>query len=206
MSAEGITFLIVAGSVALVALALSGLRIAQEYERAVVFLLGRYHSIRGPGLYYNIPLLEWQRKVDMPTVTVNVQMISEVGAEQNTTTIVMMPSEFVTLAKGGQRLPEPRARARPGDVVTRRAHQPEAPARGRPRAGASGWSPSLALRAGVPHGFFGRLVGSNGASSLFPSRQPRGMLPDTLTGPPPGGGPPFARPGRRRFRVFLQGG
>jgi hypothetical protein len=37
MSAEGITFLIVAGSVALVALALSGLRIAQEYERAVVF-------------------------------------------------------------------------------------------------------------------------------------------------------------------------
>jgi regulator of protease activity HflC (stomatin/prohibitin superfamily) len=29
-----------------------------------------------------------------------MQMISEVGAEQNTTTIVMMPSEFVTLAKG----------------------------------------------------------------------------------------------------------
>ena len=73
MSAEGITFLIVAGSVALVALALSGLRIAQEYERSVVFRLGRYHSIRGPGLYYNIPLLEWQRKVDMRTATVNVE-------------------------------------------------------------------------------------------------------------------------------------
>src|SRR5262245_52869060 len=29
-----------------------------------------------------------------------MQMISEVGAEQNTTTIIMMPSEFVTLAKG----------------------------------------------------------------------------------------------------------
>ena len=28
-----------------------------------------------------------------------MQMISEVGAEQNTTTIIMMPSEFVTLAK-----------------------------------------------------------------------------------------------------------
>ena len=29
-----------------------------------------------------------------------MQMITEVGAEQNTTTIVMMPSEFVTLAEG----------------------------------------------------------------------------------------------------------
>jgi len=28
------------------------------------------------------------------------EMISEVGAEQNTTTIIMMPSEFVTLARG----------------------------------------------------------------------------------------------------------
>src|SRR5437588_10004322 len=61
------------GLLALVALALSGIRIAQEYERAVVFRLGRFTSIRGPGLYYLIPLLEWQRKVDMRTVTVNVE-------------------------------------------------------------------------------------------------------------------------------------
>jgi regulator of protease activity HflC (stomatin/prohibitin superfamily) len=59
--------------VALAALLLSGIRIAQEYQRAVVFRLGRYHSVRGPGLYYNIPLLEWQRKVDMRTITVNVE-------------------------------------------------------------------------------------------------------------------------------------
>jgi len=63
---------VVAG-VVLLAFVLSGLRIAQEYERAVVFRLGRYHSVRGPGLYYNIPLLEWQRKVDMRTMTVNVE-------------------------------------------------------------------------------------------------------------------------------------
>jgi regulator of protease activity HflC (stomatin/prohibitin superfamily) len=54
-------------------IALSGLRIAQEYERAIVFRLGRFQSIRGPGLYYLLPLLEWQRKVDMRTVTVNVE-------------------------------------------------------------------------------------------------------------------------------------
>src|SRR5438093_5900337 len=54
-------------------LILSGLRIAQEYQRAVVFRLGRYHSVRGPGLYYNIPIIEWQRKVAMRKMTVNVE-------------------------------------------------------------------------------------------------------------------------------------
>jgi regulator of protease activity HflC (stomatin/prohibitin superfamily) len=33
-----------------------------------------------------------------------MQMISEVGAEQNTTTIIMMPSEFVTMAQGVSKL------------------------------------------------------------------------------------------------------
>ena len=35
---------------------LSGLRIAQEYQRGVVFRLGRYLGLRGPGLYWIIPL------------------------------------------------------------------------------------------------------------------------------------------------------
>jgi regulator of protease activity HflC (stomatin/prohibitin superfamily) len=61
------------GLAALVILALSGIRVAQEYERAIIFRLGRYNSIRGPGLYYLIPLIEWQRKIDMRTVTVNVE-------------------------------------------------------------------------------------------------------------------------------------
>src|SRR5262245_63223047 len=62
-----------AGGLALLAFVLSGIRVAQEYQRAVVFRLGRFHSVRGPGLYYNLPLLEWQRKVDMGTITVNVE-------------------------------------------------------------------------------------------------------------------------------------
>jgi regulator of protease activity HflC (stomatin/prohibitin superfamily) len=62
-----------AGGLALLAFVLSGLRVAQEYQRAVVFRLGRFHSVRGPGLYYNLPLLEWQRVVDMRTITVNVE-------------------------------------------------------------------------------------------------------------------------------------
>src|SRR5437764_13065831 len=58
---------------ALLALALSGIRVAQEYQRAIVFRLGRFHSVRGPGLYYNIPLIEWQKLLDMRTVTVGVE-------------------------------------------------------------------------------------------------------------------------------------
>lgn len=54
-------------------LALSGVRIAQEYERSVVFRLGRFLRVKGPGLYWNIPSLEWQKKVDIRTVTVAVE-------------------------------------------------------------------------------------------------------------------------------------
>lgn len=72
MSSE---YLIAAGVVAAVAgaVALSGLRIAQEYQRAVSFRLGRFQSVRGPGLYYLIPGIEWARTVDMRTVTVTIE-------------------------------------------------------------------------------------------------------------------------------------
>lgn len=53
--------------------ALSGLRVAQEYQRGVAFRLGRYVGIRGPGLYYLIPVLERARVVDLRTVTVTVE-------------------------------------------------------------------------------------------------------------------------------------
>src|SRR6266545_551315 len=58
---------------AIVAIALSGFRIAQEYQRGVVFRLGRFSSIKGPGLYWIIPLVDWQRRVDIRTVTVTVE-------------------------------------------------------------------------------------------------------------------------------------
>lgn len=45
----------VTGSI-LLALFLSGLRIAQEYQRGVLFRLGRYKGLRGPGLFWIIPL------------------------------------------------------------------------------------------------------------------------------------------------------
>ena len=54
-------------------LGLSGLRIANQYQRAVVLRLGRYQAIRGPGLYWIIPVLEWQFTIDIRTVTAAVE-------------------------------------------------------------------------------------------------------------------------------------
>jgi regulator of protease activity HflC (stomatin/prohibitin superfamily) len=60
--------------VALFVIALSGLRVAQEYERGVVFRLGRYRGLRGPGLYWIIPLgVERAVRIDIRTRTVSAE-------------------------------------------------------------------------------------------------------------------------------------
>lgn len=66
-----LTYVIV---IALVAVSLSGLRIAQEYQRGVVFRLGRYTGLRGPGLYWIIPLgVERAVTIDIRTRTVSAE-------------------------------------------------------------------------------------------------------------------------------------
>ncbi len=53
---------------------LSGLRIAQEYQRGVVFRLGRYLALRGPGLYWIIPLgIGRAVTIDIRTRTVSAE-------------------------------------------------------------------------------------------------------------------------------------
>lgn len=57
----------------IVVILLSGLRVAQEYQRAIVFRLGRFQSVKGPGLYWIIPLIERQQRVDIRTKTVDLE-------------------------------------------------------------------------------------------------------------------------------------
>jgi regulator of protease activity HflC (stomatin/prohibitin superfamily) len=64
--------IIVAGLLILSILS-SSIRILQEYERGIVFRLGRSVGVRGPGLILLIPFLEKMMKVDMRTVTMDVQ-------------------------------------------------------------------------------------------------------------------------------------
>jgi regulator of protease activity HflC (stomatin/prohibitin superfamily) len=57
----------------LIALALSGFRIVQEYERSIVFRLGWFSRVAGPGLFWIIPIVEWTTKVDLRTRTVDIE-------------------------------------------------------------------------------------------------------------------------------------
>ncbi len=53
---------------------LFGLRIAQEYQRAVIFRLGRYSGLRGPGLFWIIPFgIERATIVDIRTRTISAE-------------------------------------------------------------------------------------------------------------------------------------
>jgi len=59
---------------AIVVVLLSGFRVAQEYQRGVVFRLGRYTGLRGPGLYWIIPLgIERAVTIDIRTRTVSAE-------------------------------------------------------------------------------------------------------------------------------------
>ena len=48
-------------------------RVANQYERGVVFRLGKFSRTAGPGLYLVWPLIEWQIKLDLRTVTRDVE-------------------------------------------------------------------------------------------------------------------------------------
>jgi regulator of protease activity HflC (stomatin/prohibitin superfamily) len=53
---------------------LSGIRVAQEYQRGVVFRLGRFLGIRGPGLYWLLPLgLEQSTTIDIRVRTISAE-------------------------------------------------------------------------------------------------------------------------------------
>ncbi len=66
---------LIAGLVAvalLVAILASAIRILREYERAVVFRLGRLIGDKGPGLVLLIPVIDKMVRVDLRTVTLNI--------------------------------------------------------------------------------------------------------------------------------------
>ncbi len=56
----------------LIILLVAALRILREYERGVVFQLGRFWKVKGPGLVLVIPGLQQMVRVDLRTVTLDV--------------------------------------------------------------------------------------------------------------------------------------
>src|SRR2546430_5118136 len=50
----------------------ASVKIVQEYERGVIFRLGRLVGARGPGLFFILPFVERMVKVDLRVVTMDV--------------------------------------------------------------------------------------------------------------------------------------
>jgi regulator of protease activity HflC (stomatin/prohibitin superfamily) len=58
--------------IALVGLLLYTFRVLREYERGVVFLLGRFYKVKGPGLVIIIPVIQQMVRVGLRTVVMDV--------------------------------------------------------------------------------------------------------------------------------------
>ncbi len=55
-----------------VAFLMSAIRILREYERGVVFMLGRYWKVKGPGFIIIIPIVQQMVRVDLRTIVMDV--------------------------------------------------------------------------------------------------------------------------------------
>jgi regulator of protease activity HflC (stomatin/prohibitin superfamily) len=58
--------------VLLLVLLFSALRVLNEYERGVMFTLGRFTGIKGPGVVVVFPVIQQMRKVDLRVIVLNV--------------------------------------------------------------------------------------------------------------------------------------
>lgn len=65
-------------------IAASAIRIVQEYERGVIFRLGRVQGAKGPGLFFIIPWIDRMRKVDLRTITMDVPSQEAISADNVT--------------------------------------------------------------------------------------------------------------------------
>jgi regulator of protease activity HflC (stomatin/prohibitin superfamily) len=65
--------LVAASAALLFLLGLLSVRVCAQYQRAVVYFLGRYARTAGPGLFFMTPFLEWSTIVDVRTTTTTVE-------------------------------------------------------------------------------------------------------------------------------------
>ena len=80
----GTTIAIIALIVLGVIILASSIRIVQEYERGVIFRLGRVMGAKGPGLFFIIPILDKMIKVDLRTITLDVPTQEAITADNVT--------------------------------------------------------------------------------------------------------------------------
>lgn len=90
----GVALAVIGGIVLFLLLVLaSAIRVLREYERGVIFRLGRLIDQKGPGLVFLIPIIDQMVRVDLRTVTLNVPP-QEVITKDNVTVRVNAVAYF----------------------------------------------------------------------------------------------------------------
>ncbi len=77
-----VVVLIILGGI--LVLATSAIKIIPEYERGVIFRLGRVQEARGPGLFLIIPFIDKMLKVDLRTITLDIPSQDVITADNVT--------------------------------------------------------------------------------------------------------------------------
>lgn len=85
--AAGIIPILCILSIGLIILVVTSVRIVQEYERGVIFRLGRVVGAKGPGLFFVLPFVDKMQKVDLRTITLDVPSQEAITADNVTVTV-----------------------------------------------------------------------------------------------------------------------
>ncbi len=72
-----ISMILVLGAI----LGFSGIKVDREYERGVIFRLGRLKALRGPGMYWVMPIIEQKSQVDIRTKTISIEAQETITAD-----------------------------------------------------------------------------------------------------------------------------
>jgi regulator of protease activity HflC (stomatin/prohibitin superfamily) len=73
--------------IVLIGLLSSAIKVVQEYERGVIFRLGRLVGAKGPGLFFIIPIVDRMVKVDLRVVTLDIPSQEAITKDNVTVTV-----------------------------------------------------------------------------------------------------------------------
>jgi regulator of protease activity HflC (stomatin/prohibitin superfamily) len=91
--------LLIAGGIVLVVLVLfgpSGLRVVNQYERGVIFVLGRLIGAKGPGVFWVPPFISSMRKIDLRIITIELPPQESVTRDNVTVKVSAVVYFYVT--------------------------------------------------------------------------------------------------------------
>jgi regulator of protease activity HflC (stomatin/prohibitin superfamily) len=81
---------------------LSAVKVVQEYERGVIFRLGRLQGAKGPGIFFIIPIVDRMMKVDLRVVTLDIPTQEAITRDNVTVSVnavayyrVIQPSDAI---------------------------------------------------------------------------------------------------------------